>query len=237
MKIEVLYAKACNLYGDQGNVQILKKTLIDATFFETDLNETPKFVSTKVDLVIMGAMSEAMQIKVIERLLPYKNRLIEMIDAGVHFIITGNALDIFGETIIKEDKTEVKGLGLFPFSTKEDLMHRHNSLVLGRYNNMEIVGFKTQFAQMYPRTTMPYFLSMERGTGYHVGAKFEGIQRNRFYGTNCVGPLLVLNPFFTLAILKELGIKHPQLPYETALIAAYHKRISEFRDPKIINHP
>ncbi len=237
MKIEVLYGNAANLYGDQGNILLLKKALADATFIETDLNETPRFVSTKVDLIIMGSMSERMQMKVIERLLPFRDRIINLIDEGVHFVITGNALDIFGEAIEKEDGSFVTGLNIFSFKTKEDLMHRHNSLVLGLYKNMEIVGFKTQFAQIYPSTKLPHFLDIERGTGYHVGAKFEGIHRNRFYGTNCVGPFLVLNPFFTLNLFKELGINYPQLPYETALIAAYHKRISEFRDPKIINHP
>ena len=237
MKIELLYANAANLYGDQGNVLLLKKSLVNANFIETSLNETPRFISTRVDLIVMGSMSERMQIKVINRLLPFRDRIISLIDDGVHFVITGNALDIFGVGIEKEDGSFVKGLNIFAFKTKEDLMHRHNSLVLGRYKNMEIVGFKTQFAQMYPSAKLPHFLSMERGTGYHVGAQFEGIHRNRFYGTNCVGPLLVLNPFFTLNLFKELGITHPQLPHETALIAAYHKRISEFRDPKIINHP
>lgn len=237
MKIEVLYAKNANLYGDQGNVLLLKKALPQAQFLETELNETPFFVHSKVDLILLGSMSERMQIKIIERLLPYTNRINELIDNGTTFIITGNALDIFGEGIQKEDGSFIKGLNLFPFKTREDLMHRHNSIVLGHFKSMEIVGFKTQFAQIYPSSTLPFFLSMERGTGYNIEAKYEGIHRNHFYGTNCVGPLLVLNPFFTLSILKELGINHPSLPYETALIAAYHKRISEFRDPKIINHP
>ncbi len=237
MKIEVLYAKVANLYGDQGNVLLLKQTLPQAQFFETDLNETPRFVTSRPDLIMMGAMSERMQIKVIERLMPFRDRLMELIDNQTTFLITGNALDIFGEGIQKEDGTFIKGLNIFAFRTKEDLMHRHNSLVLGKSKSMDIVGFKTQFSQMYPKSSLTYWLNMERGTGYNTSSKQEGIHRNHFYGTNCVGPILVLNPLFTINLLKGMGIEHPILPYEKALIAAYHKRVSEFRDPKIINHP
>lgn len=237
MRVEVLYAKIANLYGDQGNVLLLKKTLPSAYFDETDLNDTPRFVSSKPDLIIMGSMSEDMQEKVITRLMPFRQRIIDLIDQGISFLITGNAFDIFGEGMHREDGRFIEGLNLFKFITKENKQQRHNSLVLGHFKNLEVVAFKTQFSQMYPSTTLNHFLRIERGTGYHVGSKFEGFHRNRFYGTNCVGPLLVLNPFFTIILLKGMGIQNPIIPHQEALIAAYRKRILEFRDPHIINHP
>lgn len=237
MKIEILYAKVCNLYGDQGNTLFLKQSLPQANFIETDLNDIPLFVSEKPDLVLLGAMSERMQVKVMDRLFPYRDRIKELIDQGAFFLITGNAFDLFGEGIEKEDGSFLKGLGIYPFIAKENLRSRHNSLVLGRFENFDIVGFKTQFTQLYPKTDLPYWLKMERGTGYQVGASYEGIHQNNFYGTNCVGPLLIMNPYFSQYFLSKMGLETIKLPYVDAMIEAYNQRVIEFKDPKIINHP
>ena len=199
--------------------------------------DIPLFVSEKPDLVLLGAMSERMQVKVMDRLWLYRDRIKELIDQGAFFLITGNAFDLFGEGIEKEDGSFLKGLGIYPFIAKENLRSRHNSLVLGRFENFDIVGFKTQFTQLYPKTDLPYWLKMERGTGYQVGASYEGIHQKHFYGTNCVGPLLIMNPHFTLYLLNELGIEISELPYMDAMLDAYYKRLQEFRNPKIINHP
>lgn len=237
MKIEFLYPKASSLYGDQGNQLLLHKAIQGASFIETDLNSEPYFVRFKPDLIVMGSMTERMQLKIIKRLLPYRHRLQELIDSGVSFLITGNALDLFGTYIVDDKGIKHPGLDLFPFYTQQDLMHRHNSLVLGKSRTVDVVAFKTLFAQLYPLGTLPHWLTMERGTGYHVGSNHEGIHKNRFYGTQCVGPILVLNPYFTLELLKGLGIAHPKLPNQELMMAAYHQRLAEFRDPKIINYP
>lgn len=237
MKIEVLFSKVANLYGDQGNVMLLKGVLPKAHFYETDLNEVPRFVELKVDLIILGSMSEKMQLKVIDRLMPYRNKIQTLIDEGVSFLITGNALDIFGEWIETEEGIKQPALNLFKFRTKENKKQRHNSIFLGKYKGIAFVGFKTQFAQLYPTGDIPAFCTVERGTGHHVGAKFEGVFKSRFYGTQCVGPILVMNPLFTLDLLKGIGQTHPNLPYQELMMRSYHQRVSEFRNPNIINHP
>ena len=69
MKIEILYSEVANLFGDMANVRYLEKCLPKAKFIYTSLNDKPKFVSEKVDLVYMGPMSEHSQELVIEKFL------------------------------------------------------------------------------------------------------------------------------------------------------------------------
>ncbi len=69
-----------------------------------------------------------------------------MIDGGTAFLITGNALEIFGNFIEKEDGTRIEGLGIFDLYAKRQMMKRYNALYLGRFGEMEIVGFKSQFS-------------------------------------------------------------------------------------------
>ena len=94
MKIEILFPEFCNLYGDLQNMTYLQKCLPEAQFINTDITEVPRFVNEQVNLVYMGPMTERMQEKVIQKLLPYKTRIIEMIENNVVFLFTGNAMEI-----------------------------------------------------------------------------------------------------------------------------------------------
>lgn len=237
MKIELLYPAIASLYGEQGNLRLLKQALKEAQFIETELNQVPAFVHEAVDLIYMGPMSEDAQLKIIEWLRPHTGRLRSLIDGGTHFLITGNALDIFGESITDEQGLRHEALGLFPFTTREDKMHRFNGLVHGQWQGLDLVGFKSQFAMITPTGTLPTWMKVIRGTGFNKGLDEEGILDHHFYGTHCIGPILVMNPLFTLKLLEELGIKDPVLPHQEALMEAYRQRLSEFEDPKIIDWP
>ena len=77
MKIEILYPEICNLYGDSANVMYLKKSLKKTKFIETHINDKPKFIDkkNKIDMVYIGCMTEEHQKLVIEKLLPFKEKI------------------------------------------------------------------------------------------------------------------------------------------------------------------
>lgn len=58
----------------------------------------------------MGAMTERTQEKVIKKLMPYKEKINELIEKGVVFLCTGNALEIFGKYIENEDRSKIDAL-------------------------------------------------------------------------------------------------------------------------------
>lgn len=75
------------------------------------------------------------------------------------------------------------------------MMKRHNSFLLGSFQDMEIVGFKSLFGHTYPDDELanPLF-RVERGVGRHPGAFAEGFLRGGLMATYLIGPLLPLNP-------------------------------------------
>ena len=91
MKVEVLFSEVCNLSGDYQNVEYLRQTLPDAEFVFTALTQEPDFANHRPDVVYMGTMTEAIQRRVIDKLMPYKARIEDLIDDGVVFLVTGNA--------------------------------------------------------------------------------------------------------------------------------------------------
>ena len=129
MKIEVLYPEIANLYGDLENVTYLQKSNPEIEVVETHLTDVPLFVREKPALVYMGTMTERAQLLVIEALKPHLAALQERIADGTLFLMTGNALEIFGSRIEDVDGTSVECLGLFPTTAKRDMMHRYTHCI------------------------------------------------------------------------------------------------------------
>ena len=228
MKIEILFPEFCNLFGDMYNMKYLKKCMPDAEFIETALDEVPTFVNEDVNLIYLGPMTEKTQEKVITKLLPYKDRIEELIEKNVVFLFTGNAVEVLGKYIENEDGTRIDGLGIFDVYAKRDMMHRHNSYMIGKYEDIEVVGFKSQFTMMYGDNSNSYFLDVEKGIGINKESKLEGIKKNNFIGTYVIGPILILNPLFTKKLMKMMG-KEKDVALEDDVMAAYEARLKELK--------
>ena len=228
MKIEILFPEFCNLYGDMYNMKYLKMCIPEAEFIETALEEEPAFVKENVNLIYLGPMTENTQEKVIKKLLPYKERIIELIEKNVVFLFTGNALEILGKYIENEEESKIEGLGIFDVYAKRDMMHRHNSYLIGKYEDIEIIGFKSQFTMMYGNNLETPFIEVEKGIGINKQSKIEGIKKNNFIGTYLIGPMLILNPLFTQKVLKMLG-EETEIALKEDTMAAYNERLKELK--------
>ena len=228
MKIEILYPEFCNLYGDMFNMKYLQKCLPNAEFIETAIDDKPTFAEEDVNLIYLGPMTEKTQEKVIARLKTYKDRIEELIEKNVVFLFTGNAIEVLGKYIENEDGTKIEAVGIFDVYAKRDMMNRHNSYFVGNFEDIELVGFKSQFTMMYGDNTNCYFSKVEKGIGINKESNLEGIRKNNFIGTYLIGPILILNPLFTKKIIAMMGAE-PQIALEEDVMAAYEARIRELR--------
>lgn len=232
--IEYLFPEVSNLYGDPFNVKYLegciKENGYEAEIVKDVLNKEPFFVNNRPDIVYMGPMTEHAQELVISRLSEYVSRINELINDKVIFFITGNAVEIFEKEIRCEDGKVIKGLNIFPFTAKRQMFKRYNSLFLGEYENIKIVGNKSQFSHSYGDTSKQGFIKVTRGDGFCPGEPFEGIKEKNFFATYLLGPLLPLNPHLAKYFLDLLGIKDPKILYEDEAVKAYEIRLKEFED-------
>lgn len=230
IKIEFLYPEACNLYGDTFNIKYLEKCLGEnAKIIKTALTDKPAFVTEDVNMIYIGPMTEKIQEIVINKLKPYKEKIEELIEKNVLFLATGNSLEVFGKYIENEDGTKIEALGIFDIYAKRQMFNRHNSMFLGKYEDIEIMGFKSQFTLCYGENRDMYFAEVEKGIGLNPESKLEGIKKNNFIGTYVLGPILVLNPQFTKKILKKLGIEKPELVFDECINKAYSQRLNELK--------
>jgi len=228
--VEILFPEFCNLYGDISNMKYLKKCIPDSNFIETSFTDEPAFISQDVHLIYMGPMTERMQEKVIKKLKPYKEKIEELIEKNVVFLITGNAIEIFGKYIENEDGSKIEGLDIFNIYAKRNMLKRHNSMFVGKYEDIELVGFKSQFTFAYGENKDIYFSKVEKGIGLNPESMLEGIQKNNFIATYLIGPILILNPKFTKKVLERMGIENPNIAFEEDVINAYEQRLKELKN-------
>jgi CobQ-like glutamine amidotransferase family enzyme len=234
--IEHLYPDAAYLYGDPYNVRILALSRPDATIIETKLGETPAFVTRDdVDLVYLGSMTEEAQRAIAAALVPVTARIEELVDAGRHFLFTGNALDLAGERVTNPDMGyEFAGLGLFPFVTTLRMFARIHDRMFTMVDDLPVVGYRSTFSHHAlrgdQRAAAWEFGRVMQGQGLTVGFG-EGARRAGFIATEIIGPLLITNPLLTKGLLQHIDGDETPLAFESALIAAYEARLAEFRDP------
>ncbi len=229
MKIEVLYPEICCLFGDKANMRYFEMCLPDAEFIRTPVSEMPHFLTEDVDMVYFGSCSESNQERIISRLRGHEERIKELIEKGVVFLMTGNTFEIMGNYIKKPDGEKIEALGIFDFYAERTIPKRYNSLFLGKFGEMEIVGYTSRFSHCYDIKESDNFLTVTKGYGSTVDAKTEGIRRNNLFGTYLLGPFLIQNPMFTAYLMKKLGVSEPELAFKDDIVKAYEVRLREFK--------
>lgn len=225
-RIELLFPELCNIYGESYNVEYLKRSNPEnIEVISTNHKQQPAFVTEDVDMIYLGCTTERKQETIIEILKPHKARLQELIDKGVIFLVTGNAIEIFGNYIKDEDR-KIEALGMFDFYSERYMNRdRHNSQYIGTYNGLKMLGHRSQFSFAYGDFDN-YFVEIEKGIGMNPDTKREGIHVNNFYATYSLGPYMILNPHFAKELLEIMGLE-PNLCFEKEIMEAYEYRLSE----------
>ena len=149
MRAEILFPEVCNLYGDLQNVYYLQRCCPALEIVETDPQSRPRCPEEAVTLVFMGSTTEQGLKLAADALRPYREAIAEKVDAGQLFLATGNALDILGDAIDSDAAERIDGLGLLPTRAEYHMMQRHNSFFVGKFEDMDIVGFKSLFGHSH----------------------------------------------------------------------------------------
>ena len=229
MKAEILFSEVCNLYGDLQNIYYLKRCCPELEIVETDLKSRPAFLDGDVTLVFMGSTTEQGLQLAADALRPYREAIAEKVDAGQLFLATGNALDILGDAINSDTAPRIEGLGLLDTHAEYHMMRRHNSFFVGKFEDMDIVGFKSLFGFIYDTGGAPGWFDTLRGVGRCPEEKQEGFRRGGLMATSLIGPLLILNPPLCRWLLRQMGAPSDTPAFEEAAMASYEKRLAEFR--------
>lgn len=238
--IESLYPEFSNQGGDNGNMMYLRACLPEAEVVETRFGEAPAFATRgDVSLVYAGYMTERQQRLAAGALAPYADALRSHVARGGMGLFTGNAAELLGRFVVTDAGERFDCLGLFDFVARQDFSSRQPRVFMGAFDAGEpardplaIVGYRIGFTEIEGDDAAEPFCRVTVGPGLNAGSAFEGYRRDGLVATWLCGPILPLNPLFTGWILGRLGVDAP-VAFERQAMAAYEKRVEEFKTPGI----
>ena len=210
LKILYLYPDILELYGDYGNIQVLKYRLekrgITAIIDRYSIGDiTPDFNS--YDLVFAGGGADQEQGILADDLIKYKDNIKEAINSGVFFLLICGAYQLFGKYYKSADGDIVPGLEVFDYYTEaiNDRKKRciGNIVIEANLNgkSTKVIGFENHGGQTFDISNP--FGKVLFGNGNKFGDTEEGYFQNNVIATYLHGPLLSKNPELADYIIKH----------------------------------
>lgn len=209
LKILYLYPDMLELYGDYGNIQVLRYRL-EKRGFQCIIDkysigdEMPDFKN--YDIIFAGGGADNEQSILSEDLIKYKDELKEAEDEGVFFLLICGAYQLFGKYYKGVEGNIIPGLEIFPYYTEAIADRKKRcigNIVLDvNLNGKEtkVIGFENHGGQTYNITTP--FGKVLFGNGNKFGDTQEGFFKTNVIATYLHGPLLSKNPELTDYIIK-----------------------------------
>lgn len=214
LNIIKMYPYILNIYGDMGNIQILKKRCewrgIDVNIHNLEKGKPLDIAIEDADIIVMGGASDRAQTILSDDLLNQRDSLYSYIENnGVLLAICGS-YQMFGDKYIDLDKENIPCLEIFDMesvSTKDRLIGNivlENNLGL---NPKTLVGFENHGGHTYHE--YENLGTVKYGSGNNGEDLKEGLIYKNFIGTYLHGPLLPKNPHLAdNLILNALKRKH-----------------------------
>lgn len=209
IKILYLYPDILDLYGDIGNIKVLKyrienrgmKCIVDTYSIDDD---EPDF--SAYDIIFSGGGADNEQKILSDDLTKYKTKIKKAVDEGVFFLLICGSYQLFGKYYKDVEGNIIPGLEIFDYYTEaiEDRKKRCigdiiiETVIDGK--TTKVIGFENHGGQTYD--TQDNFGTVLYGNGNKFEDLMEGFMRKNVIATYLHGPLLSKNPEIADYIIK-----------------------------------
>lgn len=218
IKILHLYNDLMNLYGEYGNINILKSHLEDQNVQVEVSNKTinDDYNLMDYDFIYCGSGLNSHLDLALNDFKKHKDELKQYVDSNKVSLFTGNSLEMLGKKIYiledNEEKDLQEGLGFFNFKVQRLKDCKTNDIIYdSELLNDTIVGFVNKQANIYDNDS--HLFKVKFGIGENEKSDYEGAKINNLYATYVIGPILVRNPHFLKKIVEDI-IKSKDSSYD-----------------------
>jgi len=191
VKILHLFPKLLSLYGEYGNIAVLKAALGNCTVTECEDGNAD---FENYDFIYIGSGTEDNLMVALERLLPHAERIAASVRKSI-WLATGNALALFGKTLAGKP-----ALGIFGYETLID-DKRYLGDVLTKTGDLGFINTSCRYVGIQKPLLQ---LALNQHLGNDKVSAAEGIADGRFFGTQLIGPFLAKNPHYLSIMVTML---------------------------------
>lgn len=202
-----LYPRDMNIYGDHGNVLVLKRRLEWYGYQAHVIEYNPGDALPKdVDLIIGGGGQDSGQLKVYDDLQKIAPTLKKWADEDKPMLMVCGMYQLFGRTFKTSDKGELKGIGIFGLETRATNERLVGNIVAQSDKFGEIVGYENHSGQTYLDKSVTPLASVIKGAGNNQADGHEGAIYKNVIGTYMHGSLLPKNPKIADFLIKTAAL-------------------------------
>lgn len=216
LKILWMYHDLMDLYGDRGNIQVLKMRCqsrgIDVIVDHCGIGEQCQIQD--YDLFFMGGGADLEQNLIFQDLLMRKQQIVQAYQQGTNFLLICGGYQLFGQYYKDQDGKIIDGLGLFDYYTEASTRdHRCIGNIAVEIEvdqkTFHAVGFENHGGQT--KNVSSPFAKVLSGHGNVYHGQYEGFMNPQVIATYMHGPLLPKNPtiadlIITRALKKRYGV-------------------------------
>lgn len=196
LKVVHLYPELLNLYGDSGNILVLRKRMawrgIEPVVEEVHFGDTPHFADA--DIAFIGGGSDREQLIVCESLLAVGDELRAFVEDGGALLAVCGGYQLLGESYLMGDE-RVQGLSLVDLYTDRGSPRLISNVVVeSRISPQPIVGYENHGGRTHLGEGVEPLGRVLYGNGNDGQSGYEGCLYKNVVGTYVHGPLLPKNP-------------------------------------------
>lgn len=203
-----LYPKDMNIYGDWGNVLVLKRRL-EWHGYSVKLvsyNQGDVF-PTDIDLIVGGGGQDSGQDTIQADLLKIGPTLKKLADQGVPMLMICGLYQLFGRFFKTANGQVIEGIGLLDIET-----HAGSERLIGNITTTndtfgDIIGYENHSGQTFLGTTAIPFGRVIKGAGNNGHDDTEGVIYKNVIGSYLHGSLLPKNPHVADFLIEQAAIR------------------------------
>lgn len=219
MKVCWMYHDIMDLYGDKGNMMVLKKRCqernIDITIDTLAIGDERDLCT--YDLLFLGGGADKEQMILIDDLLKRRDNIKKAMEEGTFILLICGGYQLFGQYYINADNEIIEGLKFFDYYTETG---DNGTRCIGNIaitchldgNEITAVGFENHGGQT--KNVKSCLGDVVSGYGNSFEGKQEGFYNGQVFATYMHGPLLPKNPEIAdFVIYKSLKKRHPDMQF------------------------
>ena len=206
-----LYPRDMNIYGDWGNVLVLKRRLEWHGYHVNLLEYNPGDTFPKdVDIIVGGGGQDSGQDVIQNDLLSLKDRLHELAHDDVPMLLICGLYQLFGKFFKTQDGHTIQGIGILNVETHAGPERLIGNIITKSKEFGNIIGYENHSGQTFLGADVTPLGYVVKGGGNNGQDDTEGARYRNVMGTYLHGSLLPKNPqladfIIESAVMKKYG--------------------------------
>ncbi len=207
IKVLNLYGEALGLNGEIKNIEAFEKRL-DEMGYEHEretLGVGDEINFENYDIVFMTHGKPHNVSAISEDFALYKNNVLNYIEQGKTFVVTGSANMLLGKSFTMLDGKTYNGIGLFDCEAAEfDGLYVSDAVLVPKFAPEEKVFgayYRCEDVKYNSESKNPLFTVVKAGSGKGAVCGTEGERLNNLFATWALGPVLARNPIMMKEVL------------------------------------